>query len=199
LVSEVLLRPARFALTALLITIAAGCTALPAPEPRQFLDERTGVTLSVVDAPLVLARERRGVAANARDYLTLVAAERDLAGKRQLILLVHRWSTIDSRVGASDDDDSTRLTLLADGRDIHLVQVTDRLPVEFSQDERLLRPPVDKVVTLAYPTDIATLRYLVSSRQLSASFDAAKATLPYTMWRDGRESLRQLLDSVAPN
>jgi hypothetical protein len=193
------LHPARFAVTAALITIAAGCTALPAPAPSQFLDERTGVTLSVVDAPLVLARERRDIAANARDYLTLVAAERDLAGRRQLILLVHRWSTIDTRVGASDDDDSTRLTLLADGRDIHLTPVAGQLPVEFTQNERLLRPPVDKVVTLAFQTDIATLRYVVSSRQLSASFDAAKATLPYTMWRDGRESLRQLLDSVAPN
>jgi len=195
----VLLHPARFALTALLITTAGGCTALPAPAPNQFLDERTGVTLSVVDAPLVLARERRDIAANARDYLTLVAAERDMAGRRQLILLVHRWSTIDTRVGASDDDDSTRLTLLADGRDIHLAPVADKLPAEFTQNERLLRPPVDKVVTLAYATDIATLRYVVSSRQLSASFEAAKATLPYTLWRDGRESLRQLLDSVAPN
>lgn len=194
-----LLHPARIALTALLITIAAGCTARPAPAPSQFLDERTGVTLSVVDVPLVLARERRDIAANARDYLTLVAAERDLAGRRQLILLVHRWSTIDTRVSASDDDDSTRLTLLADGRDIHLTPVADQLPVEFTQNDRLLRPPVDKVVTLAYQTDIATLRYLVSSRQLSASFEAAKATLPYTMWRDGRDSLRQLLDSVAPN
>lgn len=194
-----LLHPARFALTAVLIAIAGGCTALPAPEPRQFLDERTGVTLLVVDAPLVLARERRDIAANARDYLTLVAAERDLAGRRQLILLVHRWSTIDTRVGASDDDDATRLTLLADGRDIHLTPVAEQLPLEFTQNERLLRPRVDKVATLAYQTDVATLRYLVSSRQLSASFDAAKATLPYSMWRDGRESLRQLLNSVAPN
>jgi hypothetical protein len=182
----------------LLITIAGGCTALPAPAPRQFLDERTGVTLSVVDVPTVLARERRDIAANARDYLTLVAAERDLMGHRQLVLLVHRWSTIDARVGASDDDESTRLTLLADGRDIQLTPVAEQLPREFTQDARLLRPPVDKVTTLAYQTDIATLRYLVSSRQLSASFDAAKATLPYAMWRDGSESLRQFLDSVAP-
>ena len=182
-----------------MITIAAGCAALPAPAPSQFLDERTGVTLSVVDAPLVLARERRDIAANARDYLTLVAAERDTMGRRQLILLVYRWSTIDTRVGASDDDDSTRLTLLADGRDIRLTQVADKLPLEFTQSERLLRPPVGQVATLAYPTDIATLRYLVSSRQLSASFEATKATMPYTMWRDGRESLRQFLDSVAPN
>ena len=191
--------PARSALTAVVITIAAGCAALPAPAPSQFLDERTGVTLSVVDAPLVLARERRDIAANARDYLTLVAAERDTMGRRQLILLVYRWSTIDTRVGASDDDDSTRLTLLADGRDIRLTQVADKLPLEFTQSERLLRPPVGQVATLAYPTDIATLRYLVSSRQLSASFEATKATMPYTMWRDGRESLRQFLDSVAPN
>lgn len=183
----------------MLITIAGGCTALPAPAPSQFLDERTGITLSVVDAPLVLARERRDIAANARDYLTLVAAERDMMGKRQLILLVHRWSTIDTRVGASDDDESMRLTLLADGRDIHLTPVADKLPVEFTQNERLLRPAVDNVVTLAYQTDIATLRYVVSSRQLSASFEAPRATLPYTMWRDGRESLRLLLDSVAPD
>ena len=44
LVSDGLLHPARFALTALLIAIAGGCTALPAPEPKQLLDERIGVS-----------------------------------------------------------------------------------------------------------------------------------------------------------
>ena len=44
LVSDGLLHPARFALTALLIAIAGGCTALPALEPKQLLDERIGVS-----------------------------------------------------------------------------------------------------------------------------------------------------------
>ncbi len=193
------LRPIRLLCQALLLTLVSACAAPPPREATQFLDERTGITLSVVDAPLILARERRDIAANARDYVTLVAAERDLMGRRQLVLLAHRWSTIDTRVGAGDDDAATALTLVADGRDIHLSAASAQLPPEFAQGERLLRPPVDQVTTLAFETDIATLRYLASSRQLSASFDAARATLPYSIWRDGRDSLQQFLDSVAPN
>ena len=62
--------------------LLAGCVT-PEPAPRTTLDTNTGVSLIVTDEPVVLARERRDIAAQARDYLTLVAAEStrpDIAG-----------------------------------------------------------------------------------------------------------------------
>ena len=113
---------ARIFLPLLLLLTAGlvGCAALPPPEPAGFLDEDTGVTLTVVAAPLVFARDRRDIAANARDYITLVAVERNQTGKRNLVLLAYRWSTIDRRVNPQADATARALVILADGRDIRL-------------------------------------------------------------------------------
>jgi hypothetical protein len=170
------------------------CSALPAPELANFLDEDTGISLTVVDQPWILARDRRDVAANARDYLTLVAAERDEMGRRQLVLLVHRWSTIDRRVGGNNDDADQSLVLVADGRDFKLTTLAERLPREFSRNDRLLRPPVSQVATSAYKIDPQTLRYLASSKQVSAFYVDTRATLSYALWQDGRAALQRFLD-----
>jgi hypothetical protein len=103
------------------VTFSACVT--PPLEPRKVLDERSGISLTVVDQPLVLARERRDVAVQARDYLTLVAAQINESGKRELVWVVHQWSTIDSRadsrrIAASFPESRLTLpfTLWTDGR-----------------------------------------------------------------------------------
>jgi len=45
------------------------------------LDDSSGSTLFVVQQPLLFARSRSDLAANARDYVTLVALQEDRSGK----------------------------------------------------------------------------------------------------------------------
>jgi hypothetical protein len=180
------------------LALPAACASLPAPEPLTYLDERTGVTLTVVDAPLVLARERRDLAANARDYLTMVAVVRNESGRLTSALLVHRWSTIDTRVAApSPSATDPRLVIVADGRDIRLTKL-DAVPREFepSDTHDLWRPNVSLVDTTAYRVDAATLRYLAQSTRISAFRDLADDALPFTMWRDGRAALGRLAEEA---
>lgn len=181
-------------IVSLAAAVVVGCTALPQPETGQFLDEQTGISLTVVDKPLILARERRYLAANARDYLTLVAAERNDAGRRQLVLLVHRWSTIDPRTGESLDTEATQLVLVADGRDFRLTPLANGLPRDLSPSEKLWRPKVSEVITLAYAADRALLANLAQSRALSAFFANTNAAVSFTEWQDGRDALRRFLD-----
>lgn len=180
------------------LALLAACATLPAPAPLTYLDERTGITLTVVDAPLVLARERRDLAANARDYLTLVAVARNESGRVTSALLVHRWSTIDTRVttaGATIAD--PRLVIVADGRDIRLTPV-DPVPQEFepSDTHDLWRPKVSRVDTTAYRIDTATLRYIAQSARVSAFRSVAEDALPFAMWRDGRAALGRLAEET---
>lgn len=180
------------------LALPAGCASLPAPQPLTYLDERTGITLSIVDAPIVLARERRDLAANARDYLTLVAAARNESGRVTTALLVHRWSTIDSRVTtAITPATDARLVIVADGRDIRLTTLQP-VPREFepSDTHDLWRPKVSRVDTTVYRIDAATLRYIAQSARISAFHDVPDDALPFAAWRDGRAALGRLAEQV---
>ena len=72
----------------------------PGNAPKELLDEDSGTTLIVVRRPIVLARSRTDLAANVRDYVTLVVAQEDRSGKYSTWLIVHRWSTVDPRYRA---------------------------------------------------------------------------------------------------
>ncbi|MFO1427955.1 MAG: hypothetical protein U1F11_13485 [Steroidobacteraceae bacterium] len=186
------------AVAVLNILLLGGCAALPPPAPASSLDEHTGITLTVVDEPLVLARDRRDVAANAREYLTLAAATRNQSGRITAVLLVHRWSTIDERVLPVTTPPPASLVIVADGRDLHLVPLQP-LPREFSErSARLWHPQVDRVSTDAYRIDAAALGYLAGSSRISASYDAPGEGLPYLLWRDGRAALQRFSAEALP-
>src|SRR5580704_1191423 len=89
----------------MILALAAltACTGLKPAPFHEILDEQSGNTLLVVTTPLVFARERTDVAAHARDYATLVAAEIDQSGKYSEYLLLYRWSTVDRRMSPPPD------------------------------------------------------------------------------------------------
>src|SRR5262249_42195978 len=70
------------------VAIVAGCTALPSPDiPKEYLDQSTAATVTVVGRPLVFARERPNFAVHMRDYITLAAAAVNRTGKIDYILI----------------------------------------------------------------------------------------------------------------
>src|SRR5258708_12087183 len=87
---------------ALLLAVgAAGCAGSTGPLLNEYLDEHTGAHLAVVGRPLTFALERSTLAANARDYVSLAAAEVDRSGRAQTYLIGYFWSTIDRRKSAA--------------------------------------------------------------------------------------------------
>jgi len=174
--------------------LLAGCTT-PVPAPRASLDPKTGVSLIVVDQPLVLARERRDIAAQARDYLTLVAAEIDEAGHRRLVLAVHQWSTIDSRTADVHPLVGADLLLVADGRDLRFAPLTGAFVAAYAHNPALQRPEDTEVVTTLYEADAETLAYIATCHSLSASFPNS-FPLPFMVWKDGRSAISRLLTEL---
>ncbi|MGH8264254.1 MAG: hypothetical protein ACRET4_12300 [Steroidobacteraceae bacterium] len=73
-------------------TLCALAGAATAHDPIEYLDEKTAATVTAVHAPLVFARERRDVAANLRDYVTLVAASVNRSGNISYVLIAYFWS-----------------------------------------------------------------------------------------------------------
>jgi hypothetical protein len=177
-----------------LAILLAGCTT-PAAAPKTTIDPNTGVSLIVADESLVLARDRRDIAAQARDYLTLVAAEIDEAGNRHLILAAHQWSTIDSRTADVRPLAGAELLLVADGRDFRLKPLVGPFVDQYAKSPALRRPDDAEVVTTLYDATPDMLGFIAASHTLSASFPSS-LPLPYALWKDGRPALTRLLAEI---
>jgi hypothetical protein len=182
----------------LALTTLSACAALSAQPSHEIFDEESGNTLLVVPKPLVFARERTDVAAHARDYATLVAVEIDQSGKYNEYLLLYRWSTVDRRMSPPPDPQAGELKILADGRAIDLMPM-ENVPVGLSRGRELHLPEHGDVVTHAYAVDVATLRFIATSRELAVRMPQESLDAPFAMWGDGRSALGQFLDrAVAP-
>lgn len=182
----------------LALSALSACSGLRPTASHEILDEQSGSTLLVAAAPLVFARERTDVAANARDYATLVAAEIDQSGKYSEYLLLYRWSTVDRRMSAPPDPDAGKLRIIAEGRAIDLAPL-ERMPVGLSRRRELHVPEHVDVVAHAYPVDVTTLRFIAASRDVMVIMPQEPLDTPFTVWEDGRKALAQFLQrAVAP-
>ncbi len=183
--------------TLLATTALAACAASP-PEnhPQEYLDKETAATISVVDKPLVFARERPERAAHARDYATVAAAAVNRQGKTDYVLIAYFWSTLDPhdevrsagdrRKQESEDD----VTFIADDRVIKLP-----LAGHSATDAGVGVPvhaPAHASAPDVYRTDLATLRYMAAARHL-ALLRRSDADSRYELWDDHREALAGLV------
>ncbi len=186
----------RIALFVILAALPA-CSGTPALRPREILDDRSGSTLSVVARPLVFARERSDVAANARDYATLVAVEIDQSGNYHDYMLLYRWSTVDPRMSPPPASDQGELRIIAEGRDIDLKPLPE-LPVGLGHGRELHIPAHGDVIAHAYAVDATTLRYIAESRELYVRMPQESLATPFALWEDGRAALAQFARSAGP-
>jgi hypothetical protein len=180
---------------ALILSLCLVCAVRAAGvEPTEFLDERTGATITVVHDPLVFALERSSLAANARDYISLTAVEVDRSGSLQIYLIGYVWSTIDRRGHSAGADPAPKsLEMMADGRRIPLLPAAE-IPKDLRDEQKLLAPPAAHVQRAAYPATRELLRYIAGSKTLTLSFaadsddeDAERET--YQIWGDGKKAL----------
>lgn len=178
--------------------------------PSQYLDERTGATVTVTREALVFAFERSSLAANARDYVTLTAVEVDRSGQLQVYLIGYFWSTIDRRNRSALTDLAQRpIELSADGRVIRLVRAA-QFPKDLLDGKRLLAPQSSHVESAAYVVSRELLQYLAASKHLSLAFaldgeDAdsqSDAALDaerdiYQPWGNGQRALAAFVEQSA--
>jgi hypothetical protein len=195
----------------LLLILACFCASPRAADkgPTQFLDERTGATITVVREPLVFALDRSILAANARDYVNFTAAEIDRSGHIQLYLIGYIWSTIDRRHNESRADLAKRpVEIAADGRVIRLTPDAE-FPKDFLDDRQLLAPKWSDLQRAAYVITREQLRHIAYSKKLSLSFvaDPAEGDAQsdaerdeerevYDSWNEGRKALQAFVEQT---
>jgi hypothetical protein len=174
----------------LLAACAAEATVAPAGA-NEYLDEVTGATITTVERPLVFARERRDLAANARDYVTLAAASVNRSGKIHYTLIAYIWSTVDTRARAPDVDNKT-VVISADDRRVRLT-TSGRSAEAQGISRPVHEPPGPTLAPAVFETDLPTLRFLSASRNLSVQLGEDSLAPSYAIWADERESLAQFV------
>ena len=176
-----------FAVFAILQSLAA-CAATPVETaPKEYLDEKTAATVTVVRQPIVFARERRDRAANTRDYVTLAAAAVNRSGKISEVLIVYYWSTVDLR-GAPRAATFDTLVLAADDRRIPFTLASTR-SADLGIGFPVHAPPDQNAVPNIYATDLATLRSIAVARHIAVQAGADDTAPVYELWDDQRPAL----------
>lgn len=179
----------RIAFLAVLALAAGGCAAeARRGQPHEYLDERTAATITAVDQPLVFARERTDLAANARDYVTLAAAAVDRGGKVQYVLIAYGWSTVDSRLSQERPPLPDTVVVAADDRRLLFAHPSGS-PADAGIARPVGAPPGPARTPYVFGTDLATLRYLAAARHLSLRLSVGEGAPVYEIWADGRAAL----------
>ena len=179
----------RLLILAALSAALGACTAeAPRDQPHQYLDEHTAATITAVDKPLVFARDRTELAANARDYVTLAAAAVDRMGKVQYLLVAYSWSTVDSRLSEERPPVPNALVITADDRRI-LFTGASGSPADAGIAAPVGAPPGPERTPYEFPADLAVLRFLAAARHLSVQVGSADTAAKYEIWDDGRPAL----------
>ncbi len=163
--------------------------------PRDVLDESSGETLLVSGEPVIFARERTDVAANARDYLSALAVRDDRNGRFATWLVIYRWSTVDKRFGGASGPYVGPLQVSADDRRLSLQPLPVIPPVVNSSGIRLLADA--DVIPSVHLINNDELRAIATARVISLRYDADQPSLPYHIWKDGRRSLKTWLARVS--
>jgi len=178
----------RWLLAPLLWLAATSVLAGPAP-PEEYLDEDTAATITVVGEPLVFANQRRDLAANARDYVTVAAAAVNRAGKVTYVVIAYFWSTVDPRLRPDPLLSPGVLSLQADDRRIDL-HLDGHSAHEAGIGRPVHEPPGSPVTPNVYRTDLPTLRFLSEARHLKLVSDDETSVLEFGLWEDRRTALR---------
>jgi hypothetical protein len=155
------------------------------------LDPNTGSTITVVEEPMLFARVRGVTPALVHDFVRLVAAESYSAGKYSQFVLLYRWSLADNG-GSLPAGHGGRLLITVDGQMIELLPL-DQVPAEVSRHDGLFAPSSAPFSSWVYRVDVEQLRLIAMSQNLTVQLLQDTPDNAYTLWRDGRPALSQLI------
>ena len=176
-----------------ILSAMAACSTLPT-SPRDLVDDRTGITVSVVGAPIEFERDPNGLSAH--DFLTLVAIQKDDDGKYTALLLLYRWAVYYGGAPFAPGADSGELLLDVDGHSIDL-QPLPQLPAGLPRAKDLFVPETTESAMRAYVTDLETMRLISTSHGLIVRLPKEAPTGSYTLWQDGRPALGQFVKHLS--
>lgn len=182
----------------LLVGLLSGASSPNAP--LEYLDQETGVTVTIVGRPLVFARDYTRFSGGpapaysvaARDYVTLAAAAVDRSGKMDYLLIGYFWS-----VGRPPAD-NVRVA-----REPSFIQLQDRrvelVPRDSSARDAGIsvpvhQPSVGPAAQTVYAVDLSKMALIAASAHPVLYFEHHGTALKYELFEDRLPALRELVN-----
>ena len=187
--------------TVLLILIAwliGGCASPNPMTHAQYLDETTGVSVSMMMNPMTFYSEDPRLAVNARDFASLGALEVNRVGERSYYLWLGLWSTIDRRSGtrALFRQDNSVLNVFANDRNINLKRFT-RDPARIGTTDWAYIVDDPQARHAYYRVTIEELRLMADAEILTVSVGSAPGAMHvYRHWDEDKNSLKSFIAQV---
>lgn len=165
------------------------CSSERVVAPREYLDERTAATITVVKDPWIFTRESvRAGSSQYRDFLHLYVIDVNRMGEhKQYIAALHSLPSD----GAIDASKPPKLELTAGEWSMSFAAST----VE-AREIGLAQPVAESYALDAtwwyFPVDKQALATLANTSNLDAELVWRGERTSYALWRDGREELSEL-------
>lgn len=179
----------RILLSFVLFLLLYACSTERVVAPREYLDERTAATITVVRDPWIFTRGSvRAGTGEYRDFLHLYAIDVNRMGEhKQYIAALHSLSL----EGMTDWADPPRLELKADAWSMSF----QASPAE-AREIGIAQPVAESYALEAtwwyFPIDKQRLATIANGPQLEAELVWRGERTTYAMWRSGREELSEL-------
>jgi hypothetical protein len=170
-----------------LLVVLAGCAANKSITPREYLDEQTAATITVVADPWIFTRKN---APPQLDFFNLYAIDVNRMGDhKKYFVIVHYWP--------EGEMTTTAPTLVLNGGS----QELKLLPAKEDARKLGISQPLDKAAPSSarnwfYPVDKTTLQTLAQTRQLGATLVTSTTNADYAVWRDGSSELSEFAVAI---
>ena len=155
------------------LAILAGCETPRAHQPIEYLNEQTGATITAVEKPLVFVRRRDDWVKYQLENFTVAATSVNRGGKRDYLLCVYVWSTMDLHDEFSADG-TILLALVADERRIEFTDI-GRTPADFGIAHPAGAPPWAPQPQISAVSQFFRARYFVATAVAAAVRSAVSA------------------------
>ena len=177
----------RIAVFALVCFGVAGCATTKPLVPREYLDEQTAATITVVADPVVFVHEREAVTARGRDFLSLYGIDVNRMGEHRQYIAVLQWAP-------PEEISTAQVPEL----ELHLNQQPIVLqPAKQSARELGIAQPLAESYSYNatwwyFPVDKEVMRRMAEAREMSAAMVLPQRRIQYVMLNDGRAQLGEL-------
>jgi hypothetical protein len=169
---------------AILVLLALGGCATKSVLPREYLDEQTAATITVVADPWIFTRKD---APPQLDFFNLYAIDVNRMGDhRKYFAVVHYWPSAELSANGS----APKLVLTAGAQEFEFA-ATSASPREVGLAQPLDKSAPSSAQTWLYPVNQEILRSIAQTRQLDARLVSDKANALYAVWRDGSTELSE--------
>lgn len=180
-----------------ILTLVAAC-ATSTSEVNERFDARTGVTVTFVNAPLVLYRENPSQAAFARNFVHVGPVQVNRSGNYRHFLWLGIWSTMQPTDPATYRDGFSSILLFADGEPLSL-QLAGWTPEAIGVSEPPYLKPVASTADAYYEVTADQIRLIAQADDIRL-----QATGPfhreYGLWNTqtlARQELAEFVRSAA--